>query len=81
MQYVYVLRSSDKKHIYVGCTKDIQKRLLEHNGRDVTSTKSYAPWEVFYYEAFSCPKKAFAREKALKHHAKSLIMLKKRIGL
>lgn len=66
MYYVYILRSSKDRQLYVGCTKDLQNRVREHNSGDVSSTKHRTPLEVIYYEAFTHRRDAFAREKWLK---------------
>ena len=53
MHYVYILRSSNHpKRLYIGCTQDIEKRLLEHNRGDGAYSKTYAPWELEAYIAF-----------------------------
>ena len=81
MHYVYVLKSSKRNIIYVGCSQNLRKRFEEHNKGLVKSTKMNIPWKLVYYEAYPSKTLAFKREHALKYHAKSMIMLKKRIGL
>jgi len=66
MQYVYILRSTKDNQMYIGCTKDLQKRVREHNSGDVSSTKARLPLELVHYEAFSNKQDAFAREQWLK---------------
>lgn len=66
MHYVYILRSNKDKQLYIGCTKDLQKRVQKHNSGDVSSTKYRLPLEVIYYEAFTNKEDAFAREQWLK---------------
>lgn len=51
MFYNYVLQSVEKGHIYVGYTRDLKKRLIEHNKGLSLSTKRYRPWKIIYYEA------------------------------
>jgi len=47
---VYVLYSLKDKHTYVGCTKDISKRLEEHDLGKVSSTKNRRPLKLVYQE-------------------------------
>lgn len=66
MQYVYVLKSRKDNDIYVGCTKDLKKRISLHNAKKVASTKNRTPLFLIYYEAYLDQKDAFAREQYLK---------------
>ena len=51
---------------YVGCTKDLNNRLKEHNAGEVTSTKTRLPFIVWYKEEFTDKDKAFEREQHFK---------------
>lgn len=51
---------------YVGCTKDLNNRLKEHNAGEVTSTKTRLPFIVWYKEEFTDKYKAFEREQHFK---------------
>ncbi|MEI7689721.1 MAG: GIY-YIG nuclease family protein [Candidatus Saccharibacteria bacterium] len=78
MQYVYILKSNKDNELYVGCTKDMKKRIALHNSGQVESTRTRRPLEVIHYEAFSASEDAFAREKWLKtgwgkNHIKKLL--------
>ena len=53
MYAVYVLRSMKDGRTYVGCTKDLNNRLKEHNAGEVTSTKTRLPFIVWYKEEFT----------------------------
>ena len=66
MQYIYVLQSDKDKELYVGCTKDLKKRLILHNAKKVASTKTRTPFSLIYYEAYIDEKDAFAREQYMK---------------
>ena len=66
MYYVYILKSIKDKKLYVGCTKDLKKRINMHNSRQVFSTKFRRPFEIIYYEAYKNKEDAFEREKFLK---------------
>ena len=60
MVYVYILRSKTVLgKYYVGFTKDIQKRLVQHNTNPTSNHMAkYGPWEVITYLAFSDENKA-----------------------
>lgn len=66
MYYVYVLRSKLDKKLYVGFTKNLHKRVKEHNQGLVLSTKNRRPLLLIYYEASNIIEDAVVREKALK---------------
>lgn len=69
MFYVYVLKSSVNKDLYVGFSEDLGSRVKFHNSGKVRSTKSYRPWVLVYYEAYRVKNDATKREKQLKMHA------------
>lgn len=66
MHYVYVLRSEVDGKLYTGCTRDLKKRLQEHNTGAVSSTADRSPLDLIYYEACLSESDAFRREKYLK---------------
>lgn len=66
MTYVYVLKSKKDGHWYTGSTRDLRKRLNEHNVGRVFSTKQRGPFDLIYYEACVNEQDARAREKYLK---------------
>ncbi len=66
MQVIYVLKSLKDNNLYVGCTSDVEKRLLEHNSGKVKSTKSRIPLELIYKENYSDKYSAFNRERYYK---------------
>ena len=63
--YTYVLQNKDGNW-YIGSTKDLQKRILNHNSGKTKSTKSGIPWKVIYCEISLNISDARAREKYLK---------------
>lgn len=79
MYYMYVLKSEKDSTFYIGCTKDLRQRILQHNNGDSLATKSAKPWHLVYYEAYTSLKLARRRELKLKHHGKGFSELKKRI--
>ena len=66
MFYNYILQSKKNKSLYMGYTKDLKKRLIEHNKGLNKSTRPYLPWELIYYEACINKKDAKRREHYLK---------------
>lgn len=66
MYYVYVLKSDIDGFWYTGYTKDLQKRILDHNNKENFSTKNRSPFKLIYFEGCSDERDARAREKYLK---------------
>jgi len=66
MWFVYVIKSSRKNYIYVGLTKDITRRLRQHNGGREQTTRPYAPFNLIHTEEFPDRISARKREKFLK---------------
>ncbi|MCK5590790.1 MAG: GIY-YIG nuclease family protein [Candidatus Pacebacteria bacterium] len=80
MYYLYILKSKKDDKLYIGSTNDLRRRLSEHNGGKVQSTKSRRPFELRYYESFYCEHDARKREASLKKNGKALGQLKRRIS-
>jgi len=66
MYTVYVFKSLKDNRTYVGCTKNLENRLKEHNSGEVKSTKSRIPFVLWYKEDFENKYEAFAREQHFK---------------
>lgn len=66
MWYVYVLESKKNRRWYIGSTKDLRKRILNHNSGRNKSTKYAVPWRIIYCEIDVNKEDARAREKYLK---------------
>lgn len=79
MFYVYVLKSLKDGDLYTGYTSDLKRRFQEHNNGQNTSTKSRAPFELVYYEAYKNKEEAEKREENLKLRANAFSQLKRRI--
>lgn len=62
MYVVYLLISKKDGRTYVGYTKNIDRRLKEHNIGQVTATKHRRPFSVFFTEEYDTEKEAKARE-------------------
>ena len=67
MQIVYILKSDkDPAKYYIGLTKDLEKRIAEHNTEKSGYSKRYAPWHVETHITFSSSRLAERFEKYLK---------------
>jgi putative endonuclease len=63
--HVYVMRSQKDHEFYVGYTKNLKKRLEEHNSGRVRSTKKRLPMNLIYWEGCINRNDATTREKYL----------------
>lgn len=79
MVYVYVLKSLRDKALYIGSTRDLRKRVADHNDGKVFSTRLRRPFKLLYYEAYQAEKDARDREHNLKLRANALNQLKRRL--
>ena len=66
MFYTYVLQSESDKKYYMGYTKELKRRVAEHNNGLVTSTANRRPLKLIYYEACLKETDAVKREKYFK---------------
>lgn len=65
LAYVYILQCSNGKY-YTGSTKNIEKRLAEHQaGFGANFTRKHRPVTLVYYETFQRIDEAFRREKQI----------------
>jgi putative endonuclease len=66
MYFVYALKSINHNWIYVGMTDNPDRRFAQHQNRENTSTKAYAPFFKFHAEQFSTPNEARPGKNTLK---------------
>ena len=66
MYFVYVLLSLKDDKFYIGYSKDLKRRLKEHDSGKNTSTKSRLPLKLIYYEAHLSKADAARRERYFK---------------
>jgi len=66
MCYVYALQSISKRRIYIGQTKDVNRRLQYHNSGFVKSTSKDKPWELIAFQKVESIGKARWIERELK---------------
>ncbi|MDR0568779.1 MAG: GIY-YIG nuclease family protein [Spirochaetaceae bacterium] len=65
MAYTYILECNDGSY-YVGSTKDLQRRLKQHQtGKGARYTRSHSPVKLVYFEEYETPSEAYRREKEL----------------
>lgn len=74
MEYVYILKNKRTKRTYIGYTKDLKRRLIEHKKEDNDI-------ELVYYEAYNNIKQARLRERKLKLYGSAWRGLKRRLEL
>jgi len=79
MHYVYIIKSKKNGAIYTGITKNVVKRIEEHNSGKNLSTKRYIPWVCIYIEGYFSEDDAVRREMNLKYLGKAYGQLKGRI--
>ena len=63
---VYAIESLNKKRIYIGQTKDLDKRLKYHNSGYVKSTAKDRPWRLIAFEKIKTHNEARWLERSLK---------------
>lgn len=78
MFYVYILLSEQDDKFYIGFTKDLKKRLKQHNNKEVISTSKRGKLTLVMYEAYLLEEDARKREKFFKT-TKGKIQLRKQL--
>ena len=66
MFYMYLIKSTRKEYHYIGSTKNLKKRIKEHNYGKTKSIKHLVPFVLVYYEAYQTKTCARKREIELK---------------
>jgi putative endonuclease len=79
MFYLYILKSLTDNQFYIGSTKDLRKRLIQHNAGKFFSTKIRKPLNLIYYEAYKSESDARRREKNLKLRSRAFAQLRQRL--
>ena len=63
----YILRSlCFTNQIYIGSSRDLQRRIHKHNSGNVPHTSKFKPWIVVYFEEFDNYEEASKRERQVK---------------
>ena len=68
MWIVYIIKSEEGL-IYTGITKNLEKRLREHNSGRSYYTKRGSNWKIIYTESYDSSNEARKREKYFKNNA------------
>lgn len=79
MFYTYLIKSTIKDWVYIGSTKDLKRRFVEHNRGQVQSTQFYKPFKLVYYEAYQTYTLARKREIQLKSKGQQKEILLERL--
>lgn len=66
MYHVYILKSLKDERYYIGQTDNLEKRLLQHKGGRVKSTRFRRPFVLVKKETFAARGEARKRENYLK---------------
>lgn len=70
MYWIYILKSIDDKSWYIGYTKDLKRRLVEHkSGYGSRTTSLKEGWKLIYCEGYINRNDAKGRELFLKSGA------------
>ena len=65
---VYLLRSkANPRKRYVGLTRDVEQRIVEHNRGSTAATAAHRPWQLVAATYFADRDKAESFERYLKH--------------
>ena len=76
MWYVYCLENKSKNYLYVGSTKNLKRRVMEHNDGLSKSTKPFLPLLLTSYIAVSSESHARKLEKYFKTGSGKTILKK-----
>ena len=77
--YVYIIQSLIDNSYYIGYTKNLEKRVFQHNNAKTGYTSKKSPWILIYSESFEIKSLALKREYFLKNQ-KSSNFIKKLIS-
>ena len=50
--YTYIIESHSNFHWYIGYTKNIERRLVEHRSEQNKSTRGKGPWKLIFLKRF-----------------------------
>jgi len=80
MYSLYVLRNvSNDRDFYTGSTRNLKRRLAEHNAGQQKATQG-RQWKVVYYEAYQSERVAREREHKIKKNGRMRTLLMDRIN-
>ena len=80
MFIAYFLEHSHSGQSYIGATKNLKRRIAEHNARGHKfTTRNQGQWILIYAEAYRDESNARERKKKLKIHGSAMHSLLKRL--
>jgi len=65
--HVYIIQSLLDNSFYIGYTKNLEKRIVQHNTAKSGYSSKKKPWILVYRESFDFKSFAIQREKFLKN--------------
>ncbi len=68
--FLYVIKSQKDGSFYYGSTNNVNRRLMEHNGGRMISTRHKRPWELYFVLRFDPVSHARKIEQILKAQKK-----------
>jgi len=68
MYYTYIIKSLKTGKNYIGCTSNLEQRLIEHNLNKTKSLKNRGPFKIVYYECFKTKTEARKKELQIKSY-------------
>ena len=64
--YLYILISIKNGSYYIGCSKNVEERLRQHNSGTVKATKYKHPYRLVFKQKFNSIGEAFKAEQKIK---------------
>ena len=80
MYYVYIIEN-EKKEKYIGYTKNLRKRLEEHNANRGARYTKNSKWDIVYIEGYRTQEQAMKRERSIKRSGAIRKALYERISM
>ena len=73
MQYVYIISNQRNGTLYIGTTRNLEGRILQHKARDSAKnfTVKYGLDRLMYYESYEMVMAGVRREKQMKKWRRS----------
>lgn len=68
MYFVYIIHSQVTNRFYIGSSKNVHRRVIQHNSGSTRSTKSGIPWKIVTTEEFQQKSDALRRERQIKSY-------------
>ena len=68
MFYTYIIRNIFNKRFYIGVTKNLQRRVQQHNRSKRRSITHFGRYELILYEKYDTLKAARFRERQIKSY-------------